>query len=67
MASCHGILLFNLLGLQEEFMFKAKHKPKYQAHTLLKLRDLFIGSTQVLEALRISEKSLLSLLVQVRD
>jgi hypothetical protein len=31
MASCHGILLFNLLGLQEEFLFKAKHKPKHQA------------------------------------
>jgi hypothetical protein len=46
---------------------KHKHKHKHQAHLLLKLRGLFIGSTQVLEALGIPEKSLLSLLVQVED
>jgi len=53
---------------------KAKHKPKHQApstkhqaHLLLKLMGLFIGSTQVLEALGIPEKLLLSLLVLVGD
>jgi hypothetical protein len=52
---------------EKNFLSKSKHKPKHQAHLLLKLRDLFIGSTEVLEALGIPEKLLLSFLVQVGD
>jgi hypothetical protein len=52
---------------EKNFLSKSKYKPKHQAHLLLKLRGLFIESTQVLEALGIPEKSLLSLLVQVGD
>jgi hypothetical protein len=35
---------------EKNFLSKSKYKPKHQAPILLKLKGLFIGSIQVLEA-----------------
>jgi len=60
MASCHGILLFNLSGLQEEFyIYEHEHlglAPQYRRTPedplLLKFMGLFIGRKQALEPLK---------------